>query len=158
MRRWRAPQNSRTQLTLALLDEFRKTGDSGTAVRLTGVLAPLVYRIARRYQRSGVPVHQLNAVAWSGLYASLAWLALGRPVRFETMAGYITAGEVSRYVRKTGAGRTGRRTSWRGAGRGSGAGTGEEGLAPVARPRAGTGIDFENPTRRGPVTAEGRKP
>jgi DNA-directed RNA polymerase specialized sigma subunit len=130
MRRWHPPQNSRTRLTLALLDEFRKTGDSDTAMRLTGVLAPLVYRIARRYQRSGVPAHQLNAVAWSGLYASLAWLAFGRPIRFDTMARYITVGEVSRYVRKTGAGRTGRTTSWRGAGRGSGAGTGEEDLHP----------------------------
>ncbi|OLC28515.1 MAG: hypothetical protein AUH31_08835 [Armatimonadetes bacterium 13_1_40CM_64_14] len=146
------------QLTLALLEEFRKTGDSRTAMQLTGVLAPLVYQITRRYQRTAVPAHQLKALAWSGLYASLAWLALGRPVRFETMARYITAGEVSRYVRKTGAGRTGRSASWRGAGRGSGAGPREEGLAPVARPRAGTGIDSEDPTWRGPVTAGDRGP
>lgn len=125
-----APQDARRRLAVELLHEFRKTGNSHTALQLTGAMAPLVQRVVRRYQRPGFPDGELDAAAWSGLHATLVWLALGRRVRFETMARYLCAGEVSRYVRRSGAGRTGRTAWWPGAGRGSGAGTGEEALLP----------------------------
>lgn len=85
--------------TVAQLQAYRASGDPTLHAALCAAHAPLVDRIARRYNGGPEPLADLVQVGQIGLIHAINRFDPGRGTKFRTYASHLIAGEIRHYLR-----------------------------------------------------------
>jgi RNA polymerase sigma-B factor len=85
-----------------LLERYHREGDTAAREALVERFLPLARQLARRYQRGGEPLDDLNQVASLGLLKAIDRFEPDRPTAFSSFAVPTILGELKRHFRDRG--------------------------------------------------------